>query len=82
MIDFSFRNLNFPLNELHKMTIGIVFIQRENSSSKKIFTFRNTNWYMGKVLFPLQYNVSTLPKSSSGLIKCCTGNIIRSKYYI
>jgi hypothetical protein len=44
MIDFSLRNLNFPLNELHKITIGIVFIQRENSSSKKIFTFRNTNW--------------------------------------
>ena len=27
--------VRFPLNELHKRTIGIVFIQRESSSSKK-----------------------------------------------
>jgi hypothetical protein len=32
MIDFSLRQLTFPLNELHKRTIGIVFMQRESIS--------------------------------------------------
>ena len=42
---------NLPIDELNKCAIGIVFIQRESSSLKKIFTLRNTNWYTGKFYF-------------------------------
>jgi hypothetical protein len=64
MIDFSLRHLNFPLNELHKRTICIVFIQRESSSSKKnLYPDAQKKKFPQKNLYPFAQHESGTGKA-------------------